>query len=134
MSLKQFYMAGFMALVSINANAQLSGLYSTSFTWKDKPVLHSMPENFKTSSAVYLADNRILNMCTPVIYGSMKILSRYRRLYQMPDWFINQSVELRRASLLTFSRLAGSGLIFSHWLVICVAYGGFAVSIVTDRF
>lgn len=59
MSLKQFYMAGFMALVSINANAQLSGLYSTSFTWKDKPVLHSMPENFKTSSAVYLADNRI---------------------------------------------------------------------------
>lgn len=37
-----------------------------------------------------LADNRILNMCTPVVYGSMKILSRYRRLYQLPDWFINQ--------------------------------------------
>ncbi len=38
-----------------------------------------------------LADNRILNMCTPVIYGSMKILSRYRRLYQFTDWFINQA-------------------------------------------
>ncbi|TAE19789.1 MAG: 4-hydroxythreonine-4-phosphate dehydrogenase PdxA [Bacteroidetes bacterium] len=43
-----------------------------------------------------LADNRILNMCTPVMYGSMKILSRYRRLYQLPDWFINQVTNIEQ--------------------------------------
>jgi len=43
-----------------------------------------------------LADNHILNMCTPVIYGSMKILARYRRLYQFPDWFINQVLNIEQ--------------------------------------
>jgi 4-hydroxythreonine-4-phosphate dehydrogenase len=42
-----------------------------------------------------LADNRILKICTPVIYGSMKIISRYRKLYQMPDWFINSSPDIK---------------------------------------
>jgi 4-hydroxythreonine-4-phosphate dehydrogenase len=37
-----------------------------------------------------LADNRILRMCTPVIYGSLKIIAKYRKLYQYPEWFINQ--------------------------------------------
>ncbi len=37
-----------------------------------------------------LADNRILGLCTPVIYGSVKILSKYRKLLQLEDWFINQ--------------------------------------------
>ncbi len=33
-----------------------------------------------------LADVRILNICTPVIYGSVKVLSRYRKLLQMDDY------------------------------------------------
>jgi 4-hydroxythreonine-4-phosphate dehydrogenase len=43
-----------------------------------------------------LADNRILRMCTPVIYGSMKIVSKYRKLYQLQDWFINQVAHIEQ--------------------------------------
>jgi len=59
MTLKQFCFAGLLACLGMNAHAQLNGLYGTSFNWNDKPALHAMPENFKTASAVYLADNRI---------------------------------------------------------------------------
>lgn len=37
-----------------------------------------------------LDNNRILKVCTPVIYGSMRVISRYRKLYGYKDWFINQ--------------------------------------------
>jgi len=37
-----------------------------------------------------LEDSRILQLCTPVIYASMKVLSRYRRLLNLPEWFIHQ--------------------------------------------
>jgi 4-hydroxythreonine-4-phosphate dehydrogenase len=45
-----------------------------------------------------LADNRILGLCTPVIYGSMKILSKYRKLLQLEDWFINQIKDIEQIS------------------------------------
>lgn len=38
-----------------------------------------------------LEDSRILSLCTPVIYASMKVLSRYRRLLNLPEWFIFQA-------------------------------------------
>jgi 4-hydroxythreonine-4-phosphate dehydrogenase len=36
-----------------------------------------------------LDNNRILKICTPVLYGSMKIVARYRKLLDLKDWFIN---------------------------------------------
>jgi 4-hydroxythreonine-4-phosphate dehydrogenase len=33
-----------------------------------------------------LEDNRILRLCTPVIYGSHRILNRYRKMLQMEDF------------------------------------------------
>src|SRR5688572_30158449 len=59
MKLKHIYITAFAWAASLNASAQLSGLYSSYFTWTDKPVLHAMPEKFKDASAVYLYDNRI---------------------------------------------------------------------------
>ncbi|HEX2683294.1 MAG TPA: DUF3857 domain-containing protein, partial [Ferruginibacter sp.] len=59
MRIMQISMAGFLLAMSLNSNAQLSGLYGTKFTWNEKPALHGMPEKFKDASAVYLADNRI---------------------------------------------------------------------------
>jgi len=35
-----------------------------------------------------LENSRILNLCTPIIYGSMKIISRYRKLMSLPEWQI----------------------------------------------
>ncbi len=37
-----------------------------------------------------LSSSHILSICTPVIYGSMKIFSRYRKLLDLKEWFINQ--------------------------------------------
>lgn len=37
-----------------------------------------------------LADNHLLRVCTPVIYGSMKVLAKYRKLLKMKESFINQ--------------------------------------------
>lgn len=42
-----------------------------------------------------LANNGILQICTPVIYGSMKIISKYRKLLQLPDWFINTAQDIK---------------------------------------
>jgi 4-hydroxythreonine-4-phosphate dehydrogenase len=33
-----------------------------------------------------LADSRISNICTPVIYGSVKVLNRYRKILQMEEY------------------------------------------------
>ncbi len=38
-----------------------------------------------------LNDNRIINFCTPVIYGSSKTLSFYRKLFKMEDFNYNQA-------------------------------------------
>ncbi|TAE72436.1 MAG: 4-hydroxythreonine-4-phosphate dehydrogenase PdxA [Bacteroidetes bacterium] len=43
-----------------------------------------------------LANNGILQICTPVIYGSMKIISRYRKLLQLPEWFINTAQDIKQ--------------------------------------
>ncbi len=48
-----------MLFMAFNTSAQMSGLYSNSFNWEEKPVLHKMPERFKDASAVFLKDNRI---------------------------------------------------------------------------
>jgi 4-hydroxythreonine-4-phosphate dehydrogenase len=32
--------------------------------------------------------NRLTKICTPVIYGSMKVLNRYRHLLEMKDWML----------------------------------------------
>ncbi|TAF67679.1 MAG: 4-hydroxythreonine-4-phosphate dehydrogenase PdxA [Cytophagales bacterium] len=37
-----------------------------------------------------LAHNHILRLCTPVIYGSMKVLSKYRKLLNLDEWAIQQ--------------------------------------------
>jgi 4-hydroxythreonine-4-phosphate dehydrogenase len=36
-----------------------------------------------------LNGNRLQKLCTPVIYGSMKVLNRYRHLMEMKDWMLN---------------------------------------------
>ncbi|MCU0445413.1 MAG: 4-hydroxythreonine-4-phosphate dehydrogenase PdxA [Microscillaceae bacterium] len=61
---------------------------------RDKPIIGITIGDFNGIGTEVilkaLADNRILRICTPVIYGSMKIISKYRKLHQYPDWFINQ--------------------------------------------
>ena len=37
-----------------------------------------------------LSDQRILNMVTPVIYGSTKVLSYYRKLFKLDDFNYSQ--------------------------------------------
>ena len=37
-----------------------------------------------------LEDNRILELCTPIVYGSAKIAAQYRRLLEMPNIPMNQ--------------------------------------------
>ena len=59
MKLKHIYLAACLLVSSLGLKAQMAGLYSSSFTWTEKPVLHTMPEKFKDASAVYLRDDRI---------------------------------------------------------------------------
>jgi 4-hydroxythreonine-4-phosphate dehydrogenase len=63
-------------------------------TSRDKPIIGLTLGDFNGIGPEVilkaLADNRILNMCTPVIYGSMKVLTKYRKLHNYPEWFINQ--------------------------------------------
>lgn len=33
-----------------------------------------------------LENNQLSNLCTPVLYGSLKVLNRYKNLLQMKDW------------------------------------------------
>ena len=49
------------ALFSVNCSAQITGLYNETETWTEHPVLHKLPDSFKTESAVYLMDSRIYN-------------------------------------------------------------------------
>ena len=37
-----------------------------------------------------LGNNHISKICTPVIYGSIKIISKYRKLLRMKEWYIQQ--------------------------------------------
>lgn len=59
MRLKHIYLAACLLAIAPSSNAQMAGLYSTAFTWTEKPALHKMPEKFKDASAVYLRDDRI---------------------------------------------------------------------------
>lgn len=45
-----------------------------------------------------LSNSHILSICTPVIYGSMKILTRYRKILELKDWFINPANDTRQIS------------------------------------
>jgi 4-hydroxythreonine-4-phosphate dehydrogenase len=36
-----------------------------------------------------LSNNKILKMCTPVLYGSQKVLSKYRKLLNLEDWTLH---------------------------------------------
>jgi 4-hydroxythreonine-4-phosphate dehydrogenase len=36
-----------------------------------------------------LSNNAILKMCTPVIYGSVKVLSKYRKLLNLEEWTLH---------------------------------------------
>jgi len=36
-----------------------------------------------------LQHNRLQKICTPVIYGSMRVLNRYRNILQLKDWNLN---------------------------------------------
>jgi 4-hydroxythreonine-4-phosphate dehydrogenase len=45
-----------------------------------------------------LSDNRILAFCTPVIYGSLKILNKYKRLLGIDDFYIQVIRDLEQIS------------------------------------
>ncbi len=36
-----------------------------------------------------LSDSKILKMCTPVLYGSVKVLSKYRKLLNLDEWTLH---------------------------------------------
>ncbi len=36
-----------------------------------------------------LSDNKMLRLCTPIIYGSMKVFTKYRKLLNLEDWMLN---------------------------------------------
>jgi len=36
-----------------------------------------------------LSDSKMLRVCTPIIYGSMKVLTKYRKLLNLEDWMLN---------------------------------------------
>lgn len=42
--------------------------------------------------------NRLQKICTPVIYGSMRILNRYRNLLNMKDWNLNGAQTINQIS------------------------------------
>ena len=42
--------------------------------------------------------NRLQKICTPVIYGSMRILNRYRNLLNMKDWNLNGAQTIHQIS------------------------------------
>ena len=45
-----------------------------------------------------LQNNRLQKICTPVIYGSMRILNRYRNLLNLKDWTLNGSQTIGQIS------------------------------------
>ncbi len=48
-----------------------------------------------------LANKRILKICTPVIYGSMAIISKYRKILKLDNWYINQ---VNRVTQISFKK------------------------------
>ncbi|MBW8050851.1 MAG: 4-hydroxythreonine-4-phosphate dehydrogenase PdxA [Cytophagales bacterium] len=44
-----------------------------------------------------LSDDRILNFCTPVVYGSIKIISQYRQILRIDNFSFNQITGLENA-------------------------------------
>ncbi len=42
--------------------------------------------------------NRLQKICTPVIYGSMRIMNRYRNLLEMKDWNLNGAPSIAQIS------------------------------------
>ncbi len=45
-----------------------------------------------------LSDNRLLSFCTPIIYGSLKILNKYRKLIGQEDFFAQVIKEVEHAN------------------------------------
>ncbi|MCS6821863.1 MAG: 4-hydroxythreonine-4-phosphate dehydrogenase PdxA [Microscillaceae bacterium] len=45
-----------------------------------------------------LEDSRICKICTPVIYGSMRIISKYRKLLNLEEWAIYTTTTLQQIS------------------------------------
>ena len=45
-----------------------------------------------------LQNNQLLRICTPIIYGSMRVLNRYRNLLNMKDWTLNGIQQATQAS------------------------------------
>lgn len=45
-----------------------------------------------------LSDSRLLTFCTPIIYGSLKILNKYRKLIGQEDFFIQIIKEVEQAN------------------------------------
>ncbi len=45
-----------------------------------------------------LQNDQLLRMCTPIIYGSMRVLNRYRNLLNMKDWTLNGIQQASQAS------------------------------------
>jgi 4-hydroxythreonine-4-phosphate dehydrogenase len=48
-----------------------------------------------------LANKRILKICTPVIYGSMAVISKYRKILKLDNWYINQ---VNRVTQISFKK------------------------------
>ena len=57
--MKTFFTLMALSFLGHVAQAQLPGLYTAQQSWTEAPVLHSLPNNFKEQSAVYLQDTRI---------------------------------------------------------------------------
>ncbi|MFN3316865.1 MAG: 4-hydroxythreonine-4-phosphate dehydrogenase PdxA, partial [Raineya sp.] len=45
-----------------------------------------------------LSDSRLLAFCTPIIYGSLKILNKYRKLIGQEDFFAQIIKEVEQAN------------------------------------
>ena len=45
-----------------------------------------------------LQNNQLLRICTPIIYGSMRVLNRYRNLLNLKDWTLNGIQQASQAS------------------------------------
>ncbi len=52
------------------------------------------------------SDNKMLRICTPIIYGSMKVLLKYRKLLNLEEWMLNSikspdQANLKRTNLIS---------------------------------
>lgn len=53
-----------------------------------------------------LSDSRLLAFCTPIIYGSLKILNRYRKLLGQEDFFVQVIKEVEQANPKKFNLIS----------------------------